>query len=128
MSMEQQIMEALARGYCVEPNTSKVLDSDLIMAMTQEVLKSVGFIPKDDSHLVEKRVINFLPDAVKIVTKEIKADKELYRSYQDNIAMAFKDTYAQHKKTMNKKWYVSNQDVHKIANKAAKYFLDLWCK
>jgi hypothetical protein len=56
MSREQQIMQALARGYCVEPNTSKVLDSDLIMAMTQEVLKSVGFIPKDDSHLVEKQV------------------------------------------------------------------------
>jgi len=35
MSYEQQIMEALARGYCVEPNTSKVLDSDLIMAMTK---------------------------------------------------------------------------------------------
>jgi len=54
MSYEQQIMEALARGYCVEPNTSKVLDSDLIMAMTKEVLTSVGFIPKDDSHPLDQ--------------------------------------------------------------------------
>ena len=54
MSYEQQIMEALARGYCVEPNTSKVLDSDLIMAMTKLVLTSVGFIPKDDSHPLDQ--------------------------------------------------------------------------
>lgn len=50
MSYEEQIKEALARGYYAPENSSKELDSDLIEAMTQEVLKSVDFIPNDDSH------------------------------------------------------------------------------
>lgn len=49
MSYEQQINEALARAYCTPENSSKELDAVLISAMTQEVLKSVGFIPKDES-------------------------------------------------------------------------------
>lgn len=56
MSYEQQINEALARAYCTPENSSKELDPVLIKAMTQEVLKSVGFIPKKDSHPVDQQV------------------------------------------------------------------------
>lgn len=47
MSYEEQIMQALARGYCAPENGNKELDATLIEAMTVEVLKSVGFIPTD---------------------------------------------------------------------------------
>jgi hypothetical protein len=56
MSYEQQINEALARAYCTPENSSKELDAVLINAMTQEVLKSVGFIPKDESRPVDQLV------------------------------------------------------------------------
>lgn len=56
MSYEQQIREAMARGYCTPENSSKEMDSVLIDAMTQEVLKSVGLIPKGDSHPLDQQV------------------------------------------------------------------------
>lgn len=45
MSYEEQIKQALARAYCTPENSHKELDSDLINAMTIEILKSFGFIP-----------------------------------------------------------------------------------
>ena len=56
MNYEQQINQALARAYCTLENSSKELDAVLINAMTQEVLKSVGFIPKKDSNAVEQKM------------------------------------------------------------------------
>ncbi len=40
MDMETQIRQALARGYCSKENEQKVLDPDLIEAMTRELLES----------------------------------------------------------------------------------------
>jgi hypothetical protein len=34
-----QLRKALARAYCAHPNTTKVLDSDLIEAMANEILR-----------------------------------------------------------------------------------------
>jgi len=56
MSYEQQINQALARAYCTPENSSKELDAVLINAMTQEVLKSVGFIPREDSRPVAETI------------------------------------------------------------------------
>lgn len=39
MDMETQIRETLARGYCAPENSHKILDSELINAMTKEVLQ-----------------------------------------------------------------------------------------
>lgn len=39
--MKEQILQALARGYCHEDNSSKVLDEKLINAMAEEVLKII---------------------------------------------------------------------------------------
>jgi hypothetical protein len=36
---EQELLGALARGYCHDKNADKVLDADLILAMAEEVLK-----------------------------------------------------------------------------------------
>ena len=55
----------------------------------------------------------------------MREDKDLYRAYQDNIAMAVKDEFYRWKK---KKRSISNADMHQIANNAAKYFLDLLVK
>ena len=60
-------------------------------------------------------------DALKIVAKGIKNDPELYYGYQSNIAMSFYDAYR-----LNPKMYKNREEMHKIANEAAKRFLDMW--
>ena len=55
------------------------------------------------------------------VTEEIINDSELYFAYQSNIAMQFVDEFSR----CNKK-YKNKKDIHKIANQAAKNFLNLW--
>jgi hypothetical protein len=41
MTMEDQVRQALARGYCHPDNSHKELDAKLIEAMAQEVVKSL---------------------------------------------------------------------------------------
>ena len=57
---------------------------------------------------------------IKELQEALRTDKELYYGYQANIAMAFYDEYLR-----NEKKYKNHQDVHLIANNAAKNFLDL---
>src|SRR5574343_30842 len=71
MSYEQQIRAALARGYCTPENSSKELDSTLIEAMAQEVLKSVGFIPSNDSRPIEQQVRREVGGQEKNIVKDI---------------------------------------------------------
>lgn len=56
----------------------------------------------------------------KKVFEELKNDEELFQSWKDNIAMAFKDEYARCEKK-----YKNKEDLHKIANKASENFLNL---
>ena len=58
------------------------------------------------------------------IVKQLKEDPELYRAYQDNIAMSFKDTYHNYKKASRAK-YLNKRDIHAIANNAAINFLNL---
>ena len=83
-------------------------------------------IRKLKSRPVDGVVINFLPDAVKTVTKAIREDKELYIAYQANIAMPFQDEFKRQMGQIGRNAAIEN--IHEIANNAAKYFLDLWCK
>lgn len=73
-----------------------------------------------------KVILNDTELAVKILTSKLKKDKGLRVSYKANIAMAFKDTYAQHKKKKGKP-VTSAQEIHDVANEAAEYFLKLLC-
>ena len=57
------------------------------------------------------------------LVENLKNDKELYYSYQSNIAMAFQDEFARCKKR-----YKNISDIHTISNNAAKNFLDLLIK
>ena len=63
-----------------------------------------------------------LEKAVKVLTKAIKSDNELFLSYRANIAMAFVDEYDNTAK--------DNRigDIPEIANAAAINFLNIWIK
>jgi len=65
--------------------------------------------------------------------KMLREDPELYYAYQANIAMAFKDNmdWAATKVECgedNVSYTVSREQLHTIANDAAKYFLNLLIK
>jgi len=62
-----------------------------------------------------------ISDAVETLVKALEKDENFYYSYQANIAMAFQDEY--HRST---KRYKNRHEVHRIANNAAKHFLNLF--
>ena len=39
MTLEEQVRQAVARGYCHSKNSHKELDADLIIAIAKEVVK-----------------------------------------------------------------------------------------
>ena len=62
--------------------------------------------------------------------EEMRSDKSegsLYHAWQCNIAMAFKDEVGRKKKEMDCE-DICNEELHEIANQAAKNFLDLLIK
>ena len=64
-----------------------------------------------------------IKEAIGIITTEMKNDTDYYMGWQANIAMAFKDEYDR-----NEKSYKNREDIHKIANQAAKNFLSILTK
>lgn len=61
--------------------------------------------------------------------KLLKEDKDMLRAYKDNIAMSFYDEYHNHRlKHFPNGKRVNGEAIHKIANTAAKNFLNLLIK
>ncbi len=65
--------------------------------------------------------------AVKNLSKALRKDRELFYAYQANIAVQFKDEYSRVRKSKYHR-YLNNEDIHDIANDAAKSFLNLLIK
>jgi hypothetical protein len=57
-------------------------------------------------------------EAIETLCNELREDEDYYYSWQANIAMAFKDE-------MERGGYEVDEQVHEIANDAAKNFLNL---
>ena len=56
--------------------------------------------------------------------EDLKKDKGLYCSYKANIVIAFLDNIEWYKKKYKKRC-LNKEDIHKIANLSADYFLSL---
>lgn len=65
--------------------------------------------------------------AVKTLSKALRKDKDLYYGYQANIAMSFKDEYYRQLKKKDYR-YMNGENIHNVANEAAKSFLNLLIK
>ena len=63
--------------------------------------------------------------AIRILKKALSKDPDYYYSWQSNIAMPFYDKYFEKRK---KKRYLNNEDIHMVANEAARNFLNLLIK
>lgn len=89
----------------------RILLTQKIDALTKDLAEANAV---NEALLVKTRHVEFV--------RQYLTDTETRRGWKDNIAMAFKDTYAQH---MKKKRSPSNADIHTIGNKAAEHFLKL---
>lgn len=62
---------------------------------------------------------------LKVVTEAIDKDRELFYSYQSNIAMAVYDTFIKFRKSKARnKQYLSELEIAKLSNEAAFNFLN----
>ena len=71
---------------------------------------------------------NKIKKAVKVLTEALKKDKDFYYGYQSNIAMAFNAEFEKMAKENNIKEIPFGIDIHKVANQAARNFLNMWIK
>jgi len=72
--------------------------------------------------LLERDIKPDVAYAVKVLTAALRRDKGFFKSYEANIAMAFKDE-------CDREGYpISQDDTMGIANKAANNFMNLWIK
>lgn len=93
-----------------------ILNGDLYMGfycMNKEEFDKVS--NEDDPHFV-----NSLPQAIHVLTYQLRCDDAYRESWKSNIAMAFYDAYSQQMKELNEP---VPELLHKIANDAADYFL-----
>lgn len=68
-------------------------------------------------------------DSFKVVKETLQKDSELYYVWQCGIAMSFYDAFNNHYKDIYQDGqYDRYPDLHEIANKAAKNFLNLLIK
>jgi len=65
---------------------------------------------------------------IRRLQKALCEDGGLFYGYQSNIAMAFVDQYHAFKKANSSKGYVTNAEIHQIANRAAINFLEMFIK
>lgn len=63
MKTEQLIQECLARGYCHTANKGKILDIELIAAMTEEIMHTLG---KELPQTVTLKYDNFAKNKAKV--------------------------------------------------------------
>ena len=88
---------------------------------------------EQDRDAFEKDIGNksSIQHAMKILINSLRTDKDYRRSWQANIAMAFKDEMSNWL-TLNKPTFKdeieTELDIHEIANQASNNFLDLLCR
>ena len=91
--------ERAAQAWCKESTSGKIMDP-VLAEVFAEILDEEWSKP-----------------LTRDLVKALKSDPELYFAYQSNIAVPFMDECRRNK--------VYSSKLHKIANDAAKYFLNL---
>lgn len=111
-TLENHVFEAL--GYasmCWNPRPTGEFDSSEALKCGEQLMKHIN---------------TDVPHACGIVFKALREDNEYYYAWQATIAMAFKDVY--YEEMRNDPRFPMEPDIHKIANEAAKRFLNLLIK
>lgn len=115
LTLEQEVFQALGEASMSWIETPKgVFDSSNAKRIGEELMKKIN---------------SDVPNAVTVLTKALKEDKEFFYGYQANIAMQFKDEYDREWNELNlhREGVPEKVDIHKVANAAAINFLNLLC-
>lgn len=75
-----------------------------------------------------KEQIDNVQNGCRVVFKALREQPDYYYAWQANIAMQFVDEYWRNFELKGDTKYKQVEDIHKIANQAAKNFLDLLIK
>ncbi len=106
---------------------AKKLPSEIKEKSKSEISKQKQLLGKNSpAAKKEMPAETTLRNCVELLIYKLKKHKDYRRAWNDNIAMAFKDSYGQHKKKTGKTT-MSKEDIHTIANNASEYFLNLLC-
>lgn len=98
----------------ISPMNSSVPDAEFMAVARTAVPQLLDLVEELERKPIEVK------EAVECLVTALKADPGFYYSYQANIAMAFVDQFSTP--------YPDGFDLHKMANEAAKTFLDRLCK
>lgn len=115
---------------------SQLSDEQLVKTVVEFLIKHNpdGALMSAIGEELDKRILNKkikISDAIDLLRESFqdKSPGSYYYSWQSNIAMAFKDRFHQYvKEEATNEVIVMDYDLHKIANDAAKNFLDLLIK
>lgn len=111
------------------PEVTLTISEDMISGNNLSEEETNDLIEKFYSQPIQIQRFPSIGQAVEKLCEELKNDEDYYRSWKDNIAIAFKDEFW---KKINVDGmigdniyiiYTSNQNVHEIANNAADNFL-----
>ena len=76
-TIEEEVIGALARGYCSPENEKKVLDPDLIEAMTSEVIKALPAIKNAIYEEIKERIEEYFKGLILIPNPQLTKEKLL---------------------------------------------------
>lgn len=105
---------------CQDCTPSAMLDRNIVCAKCLTVLRTDYNWKQMLEDAQELDSLN----AVHLLKDQLINDESYFISWQANLAMAFKDNAAWFKKSHTGKRNTSNTDIHRIANRAADYFIE----
>lgn len=95
--MNEELLGAIARGYCHPKNENKTLDADLCVAIAEEILSEFIIVLKKDADKIKiistkspKSKIS-VKDAMDTIANAIQNDEGYAIGWKANLAMAFCD-------------------------------------
>lgn len=102
------------------PNTISSEEVNSYMSNREDIQRLNNLALKLKAELATKNIkkSSKLGNAIEVLCNELK-DENYYRSWKDNIAMAFKDEFVRQRNDSEE----SSEDIHLIANNAADNFL-----
>ena len=119
---KQLSVEEVKQSLLINPNINVWDKIELVQSRNLEAVEVIKRIAREQILQQEKETK--LIEAIEIVCQALREDKDYYRSWKDNIAMAFKDECSRNLDETD----IEGYDLHIIANKAADNFLKLLTK
>lgn len=130
MENKQLSVEEVRQTLLINPDINLWDKMELVQSRNLEAVEIIKRIAREQ--LLQQEKETKLIEAIEIVCQALREDKDYYRGWQANIAMAFKDEFNNYPMSYRAHDGIIvnfNQEfIHKVANDAAHNFLKLLIK